>query len=48
MRKRFMSRETGPIFGFSGEFAFLSNVYPVDVTQAGNICRSVEHAYQAE
>lgn len=32
---------------FHGEYRFLSNFYPVEVTFGGNVYPSVEHAYQA-
>lgn len=35
------------IASFSGEYAFLSNFYPVKITYEGDVYPSVEHAYQA-
>lgn len=35
------------IEGFSGEFRFLSNFWPVDVSLDGEVYPSTEHAYQA-
>lgn len=38
---------TDTIDGFHGTYRFLSNFYPVEVSFAGNVYPSVEHAYQA-
>lgn len=37
-----------PIRGFIGQYAFLSNFYPVEITYGGITYPSVEHAYQAQ
>lgn len=35
------------ISGFSGEYRFLSNFYPIEITKDGIVYPSAEHAYQA-
>lgn len=42
-----MSSDRKIISRFTGEYAFLSNFYPVTILYMGEAFRSVEHAYQA-
>ncbi|KAK3908583.1 Retrovirus-related Pol polyprotein from transposon 412 [Frankliniella fusca] len=43
----YVENSTEPITSFIGDFDFLSNFYPVEISFEGNVWPSVEHAFQA-